>query len=90
MWITYELGFPVKVQADVDWNGVPDVTTEYAHGIPTKALWHPNGGGTVRIEHFTHGVKTHEQVDTNSDGTLDTARHFDPFGNEVPRPIDGP
>lgn len=77
------MGNPMIRKADSDWNGIPDVTHEYEHGVLVKSSSHPNGGKIVRIEFFEHGVLNREQIDSDGDGVFETEKHFDAFGNQL-------
>ena len=77
-------GFVASAQLDTDFNGIPDMTATYEHGIQKQSDWKPNGTNVVLLRQlYRHGVLDEELRDVNGDGWFDVSVKFDPFNTPI-------
>lgn len=73
-------------ETDRDGNGIPDVRSIYENGVlATEETILATSGRAFRVDRFKLGVRVSADVDTDSDGRLDTRIIFSPLGAEEGR-----
>jgi hypothetical protein len=73
-------------ETDRDGNGIPDVRSNYENGVlATEETILATSGRAFRVERFKLGARISADVDTDSDGRLDTRIVYSPLGVEEGR-----
>lgn len=72
------------LRADTDRDGVPDVRSDFRHGVIDRVTHiDKNTGRPLRIEYYQGGRITHTEVDTDRDGALDRRVTYSRIGEET-------
>jgi hypothetical protein len=83
-WWYYTNGVLTSAQLDTDFNGIPDVKSDFKYGQVIRSDWQPNGTNIVTLRNvFHHEVLTEEFRDTNWDGLFDLRIRYDAFLNPI-------
>ena len=77
----YRQGNLEQTEVDTDGDGYPDLRSYYDYGVLQRTVYiHRNTGKPVRVEHYRLGKLQRVQLDTNTDGALDTEQLYDSNG----------
>jgi hypothetical protein len=81
---TYERGHLRRAEIDINGDNKTDIQESYTNGVLTTAIYFaPNGYRTIKLEHYSRGRLVSDELDTNDDGTADTFRKYDSYGEIV-------
>jgi hypothetical protein len=78
----YRFGNVELTETDTDGDLYRDLRTAYTHGVVSATEFlSPSNGLPLRVEHYRLGKMTHAEVDSNTDGVLDTRVMYTPLGD---------